>query len=87
VIALWSASYGTKHVIEAVNTAYDEQEQRGFVKVRALAVSLTVGAILFLVAAIGLIAVVPSALADAGVPEAVRVVIEIAVWGGLCSQS
>src|SRR3954454_1880538 len=26
VIALWSASSGTKHLIEAVNTAYDEEE-------------------------------------------------------------
>jgi membrane protein len=80
VIALWSASSGTKHLIEAVNTAYDEDEQRGFVKVRALALLLTLGAIVFLLVAIALIAVVPSALGDAGVPEPARVVIEIAVW-------
>jgi membrane protein len=80
VVACWSASSGTKHLIEAVNVAYDEEEGRGFVKVRALALGLTFGAILFLLVAIALIAVVPSALSDAGVPDAVRVAIEIAIW-------
>ena len=37
VIALWSASSGTKHLIEAVNAAYDEEDDRHFVKVRGLA--------------------------------------------------
>src|SRR3954468_10566699 len=58
VIALWSASSGTKHLIEAVNTAYDEKEHRGFVRVRALALAVTLGAILFTFVAIVLIAVV-----------------------------
>src|SRR3954469_882358 len=80
LIALWSASSGTKHLIEAVNTAYDEEEDRGFVKVRALAILFTLGAIVFMIVAIGLIAVVPSALDDAGVPSEVRLVINIAVW-------
>jgi membrane protein len=80
VVACWSASSGTKHLIEAVNVAYDEEEGRGFVKVRALALGLTLGAILFLLVTIALIAVVPSALSDAGVPDAVRIAIEIAIW-------
>jgi len=80
VIALWSASSGTKHLMEAVNVAYDEDEHRGFVLVRALAVALTIGAIVFLVVAIALIAVVPSALSDAGAPDSVRVAIEIVIW-------
>jgi membrane protein len=80
LIALWSASSGTKHLIEAVNTAYDEDEDRGFVKVRALAILFTLGAIAFMILAIGFIAIVPSALDDAGVPSEVRVVVEIAVW-------
>jgi membrane protein len=42
--------------------AYDEDEHRGFIRVRALALALTVAAAVFLIVAIGLIAVVPSAL-------------------------
>src|SRR4051812_23829645 len=71
VIALWSASSGTKHLIEAVNVAYDEDGRRGFVLVRALGVALAIGAIVFVVIAIALIGVVPSALSDAGVPDSV----------------
>jgi membrane protein len=86
IVALWSASSGTKHLIEAVNTAYDEEEQRGFVRVRALAILFTVGAILFMIVALALIAVVPNALADAGVPRAVRIVIDVAVWPVLAAM-
>ena len=46
-LALWSASSGMKHLIDALNAAYDEDEGRGFVKVRALSLALTIGAVLF----------------------------------------
>src|SRR5918998_3324302 len=45
--ALWSASGGTGNVITAVNIAYDEVETRSFVKRKALALGLTLGAIIF----------------------------------------
>jgi len=80
VVALWSASSGTKHLIEAVNAAYDEEEDRNFVKVRAIALGFTFGAIVLGFVVIALIAVLPSALADAGVPHGVRVVTDAAVW-------
>ena len=79
-VALWSASSGAKHLIEAVNTAYDEEEGRGFIKVRGLALLFTLGAVAFLLVAIGLIAVLPSALSDAGVPDPLRIVLEVARW-------
>ena len=45
VVALWSASSGIFHVVEAVDLAYDEEETRGFVKRRGLALLFTLGAI------------------------------------------
>ncbi len=60
--SLWAASSGMKHLVEAVNAAYDEPETRGFLKLRGLALALTVGGIVFGVVAIGLIAVLPVAL-------------------------
>src|SRR6201995_270504 len=45
--ALWSASSGTGNLIKAVNIAYDEDEGRGFLKVRGLALLLTLGALVF----------------------------------------
>ena len=43
VAALWSASSGIAHLIEATNIAYDEEETRGFVARRALPSALTSG--------------------------------------------
>lgn len=60
--ALWSASSGMKHLIEAVNAAYDESESRKFFKLRGLALLLTIGALGFGVVSIGVLAFLPSAI-------------------------
>jgi membrane protein len=60
--ALWSAAGGTGNLITAVNLAYDEVETRSFVKRKALALGLTLGAIIFVLLTIALIAVVPAVL-------------------------
>jgi membrane protein len=82
-LALWSASGGVGNIVTAVNVAYDEEETRGFVKRKALALVFTLGAILFVVVAVVLIAVTP-ALLDAFLPEGpLRVLIDVARWVGL----
>jgi len=73
LLALWSASAGVKNLIEAINVAYDEDESRGFVKLRAVSLAFTVGVIVFLVVAFGLIALLPSLLAEANLGTAGRV--------------
>lgn len=60
--ALWSASGGTGNLIKAVNIAYDEEESRGGVKLRLIALALTIGAIVFVLVALALVAVVPVVL-------------------------
>ncbi len=60
--ALWSASSGTSNLMAAVNIAYEEKETRGFVKLRGIALLLTLGTVVFLVLTLGLIAVVPVVL-------------------------
>ena len=81
--ALFAASGGMQNLIKAVNIAYDEEETRGFVKLRALALALTLGAIVFIVVAIGLVAVVPVVLDAAGLGAAGRIGAQVARWGGL----
>jgi membrane protein len=46
--ALWSASSGMKALITGVNLAYDETETRKFLKLRGLAILLTLGAMVLL---------------------------------------
>jgi membrane protein len=60
--ALWSASSGTGNLVQAVNIAYDEDESRGFLKLRGTALLLTLGAIVFVLVTLTLVAVVPAVL-------------------------
>lgn len=59
LIALWSASKGSKAIIEAMNIIYDEQDKRGFFKSNFLALGMTLLAAVFGVLAIAVIVVVP----------------------------
>lgn len=60
--ALWSASGGVNNLITAINIAYDEVETRGFVALRLTSLALTLGAIVFVLLTVGLVAVVPVVL-------------------------
>jgi len=62
LLALFSASGGVGNMMTAINTAYDEEETRGFLKKRLVALALTLGAIVFVLLVIGLIAVLPAVL-------------------------
>jgi len=83
LVALWSASSGMKHVIEALNAAYDEEEGRGFVRQRGLALLFTLGAVLFMVAAIVVLTVVPALLEGSPLGSAAELAINIARWPAL----
>ncbi len=77
LLALWSASGGVSNLMTAINTAYDEEETRGFVKKRGLALLLTVGAIIFMVIMLGLVAVAPAVLDLLGTGGVFRVIAQI----------
>jgi membrane protein len=74
LLALWSASSGTGHLIEAVNVAYDEHDDRGFVRSKLLALGFTLGAIVFVVFALGGLAALPAVLDALGLPGWLQVV-------------
>lgn len=80
LVALWSASSGIKNLIAGINAAYDEDEERGFVKLRAVSLAFTVGAIVVLVGSFLLIAVLPALLADSGLGDAGRIAAGVLRW-------
>jgi membrane protein len=84
-LALWAASSGLQHLISAINVAYDEEETRGFVRRRGLALALSVAAVLFMAVAVGVIALVPAALADTALGSSARLVIGILRWPALAA--
>jgi len=80
VAALWSASAGIGHLIVALNVAYDESETRGVVRRRTTALLFTVGAILFVVVAIGVIGFLPALVARTNLGTPGRFAIGIVRW-------
>src|SRR5215211_2379926 len=80
LIALWSASAGVSNLLTALSVAYDEEEKRGFVKKRLLALGLTVAAIIFMAIIIGLVAVSPPLLKVVFGTGALRWVLQIVGW-------
>lgn len=62
LFALWSASKGTKSMITALNIAYNEHDERGFIKSTLLTLGLTLGGIVLVLVTLSLIAVVPAVL-------------------------
>ena len=80
-LALWSASNGIGNLMVAVNIAYDEDEERGFIKRKAIALALTIGAILFVVIALALIAVLPAVMDYLGLQGIARFGVQVARYG------
>jgi membrane protein len=78
--ALWSASSGTGHLMAAVNAAYDEQETRGTGKRRATALLLTLGAIVFVLLALALVAVIPAVLNALQLGTSVNMILQVVRW-------
>jgi membrane protein len=78
---LWTASSGMANAIKAVALAYGEAESRSFLRLRALALLSTVGALLVVGSAIALVAIVPATLSDA--TGATGLVVGALRWGGL----
>ncbi len=76
-LALWSASGGIAGLIQAVNIAYDEDETRNFFEKRGLAVALTLGFLVFLALAVGLVAVLPAVLSAIGLGFVAQLLIAI----------
>jgi membrane protein len=77
VVLLWSASSGTQNLMQAVTTAYEQKETRGFIKLRATALVLTLAGVLFavvVIAAVGVVPVVVDRLVSSGPLKAVALV-------------
>jgi len=77
---LWTASGGIQGLVKGLNLVYDEQESRGFLKLRGLSLLLTLGAILLAVVAIALVAVFPAVVDDLGLGKSGELAASIARW-------
>jgi membrane protein len=80
LLALWAASGGTSSVMTAINVAYDETESRNFLKLRGTALLLTLGAIIFVLLTLALVAVVPAVLNALNLGTFINIIVQVIRW-------
>jgi membrane protein len=82
-VSLWSANAGMKAIMDALNVVYEEDEKRSFIKLNAVSLALTMGAIVFLILALVATTIVPIVLGIVGLGAATEWAIRILRWPAL----
>jgi membrane protein len=85
-ISLWSANAAMKSLFDTLNIVYDEEEKRSFIKLNAMSLLFTVGGIVFVLAALGSIVVIPVVLNYVGLSDAADLLVRTE-GGRRCSSS
>ncbi|MFD2739143.1 YihY/virulence factor BrkB family protein [Sulfitobacter aestuarii] len=80
LIAIYSASKGMTSLIEGMNVAYDEEEERGFFHKTALTLGLTLLLIFGLLVGLGATIAVPSAIALISADPLMEILGTLLVW-------
>jgi membrane protein len=80
LLALYSAAKGMKALMEGLNIIYDEQEERGFIKLNLVALGLTLMMILAMLAALGAIIIVPILLGAVGLGPVAETLVSLLRW-------
>ena len=82
-VSLWSANAAMKSLFDTLNIVYAELEQRSFIKLNAISLSFTAGAVAFILIAVGAVGVLPVALKFIGLPDVTDLLLRIARWPAL----
>ncbi|WP_240534970.1 YihY/virulence factor BrkB family protein [Notoacmeibacter marinus] len=77
-LALWSANAGMKSIFEGMNVAYDEVEERGFIKLTLVSLLFTVCFLVSIVAVLALVLALPALIALFNLPDSWSWIAQIA---------
>jgi membrane protein len=80
LLALYSAAKGMKALIEGLNIIYDEQEERGFIRLNLVALGLMLVLIVAMIIAIGAIIIVPILLNTIELGPVAETLLRILRW-------
>jgi membrane protein len=80
LLAIWSARSAVSALISALNITYEEPERRNFFWLQAISFGLTLGAVVFAVIALALIAVLPAVIDLLPLGEFAKTVTAVARW-------
>jgi membrane protein len=79
-ISLWSANGGMKAIFDALNAVYHEKEKRGFFRLNAVSLALTLGALVFALIAVAAITILPPLLSHFGSSRWIELLVKIGRW-------
>lgn len=80
LVALWSASRGTKAFMIAMNIAYNEREKRNLITLNLMAIGLTLFLMVIAAVALAVTVAVPAALSILGLESALELAISVLRW-------
>jgi membrane protein len=80
LLALWSASKGVKSLMQALDIAYHEEENRGFFKLNGTALLLTLGMLIVVPLSLALVAVLPAVIDRLPLPDVLATVARWLRW-------
>lgn len=78
--AVWSANQGSKAVFSALNNVYEEKEKRGFIKLTAITLGFTAGALVFLILLMSAVVVLPIVLNFIGLKDSTDLLVRVGRW-------
>jgi membrane protein len=80
LLTLWSANKGMKGLLTALNIAYGEPDERGFLAKNAKSFALTVGATVSVVVLLGLLVGLPPLLGYLGLGKVATITLQVLRW-------
>jgi membrane protein len=83
LITLWSASAGTKSILNALTIAYRQRDNRGIIEFQLIAMGMTLLAILGACLAIAVLVLLPVLLAFVGFGDYTRILASIGGFAGM----
>jgi membrane protein len=79
-VALWSAKAGVSSLMTGLNIASETNEKRGFFKLQAVALALTIGSVLFTVFAVAAVALLPAIIGFLPLSDAIKTTLGLGRW-------
>ena len=80
LVALWSANSGMGAMFDALNVVYGEREKRSLLRFYLTTFAFTIGAVLFVLTAVGGVVILPIAFRLLGIPFSAELVLSLARW-------
>src|SRR5262245_37476467 len=79
-VSLWSANGGMKAMFDALNVVYHEKEKRSFIRLNAISLAFTLGAMVFVLVALATMTVLPAMLSYLGLSRVTELLDKIGRW-------